>query len=62
MLLKEINHRVKNSRSLVISKLRLQAGEDDDPKVAERLAEATARANAVARAPPWSAEPSASTS
>lgn len=50
ILLKEINHRVKNSLALVISMLRLQAREDDDPKIAERLAEASARVNAVARA------------
>ena len=53
VLLKEINHRVKNSLSLVISMLRLQAREDDDPKVAERLEEASARVNAVARAHEW---------
>ena len=50
VLLKEINHRVKNSLALVISMLKLQAREDDDPKVAERLAEASTRVNAVARA------------
>jgi two-component sensor histidine kinase len=50
VLLKEINHRVKNSLSLVVSMLRLQAKDDDDPKVSERLAEASARINAVARA------------
>jgi two-component sensor histidine kinase len=50
VLLKEINHRVKNSLALVISMLRLQAREDDDPRVAERLAEASTRINAVARA------------
>lgn len=50
ILLKEINHRVKNSLALVISMLRLQAREDDDPKLAERLAEAATRVNAVARA------------
>jgi len=50
MLLKEINHRVKNSLALVSSMLRLQAREDDDPNVSERLAEASARVNAVARA------------
>ncbi len=50
VLLKEINHRVKNSLSLVTSMLRLQAAEDDDPKITERLVEASARINAVARA------------
>jgi two-component sensor histidine kinase len=50
VLLKEINHRVKNSLALVISMMRLQAREDDDPKITERLAEASARINAVARA------------
>ena len=50
VLLKEINHRVKNSLSLVVSMLRLQATEDDDPKLAECLAKASARVNAVARA------------
>ena len=53
VLLKEINHRVKNSLSLVISMLRLQAREDDDPKVAERLEVASARVKAVARAHEW---------
>ncbi len=50
VLLQEINHRVKNSLALVISMLRLQGREDDDPRVTERLAEASARVNAVARA------------
>jgi two-component sensor histidine kinase len=50
VLIQEINHRVKNSLALVISMLRLQAREDDDPKLAERLAEAASRVNAVARA------------
>lgn len=50
ILIKEINHRVKNSLALVSSMLRLQAREDDDPKISERLAEASARVNAVARA------------
>jgi two-component sensor histidine kinase len=50
VLLQEINHRVKNSLALVTSMLRLQAREDDDPKLAERLAEAATRVNAVARA------------
>lgn len=50
VLIQEINHRVKNSLALVISMLRLQAREDDDPKLAERLADAASRVNAVARA------------
>ena len=50
MLLREINHRVKNSLSLVVSMLRLQAADDDDPKSSERLREASTRVNAVARA------------
>ena len=50
VLLKEINHRVKNSLALVVSMLRLQARDDDDPKVTERLEEASTRIIAVARA------------
>jgi two-component sensor histidine kinase len=50
VLLQEINHRVKNSLALVISMLRLQAREDDDPKLTKRLGEAATRVNAVARA------------
>jgi two-component sensor histidine kinase len=49
-LLKEINHRVKNSLALVVSMLRLQARDDEDPKVTERLGEASTRIIAVARA------------
>ncbi|MBA4131046.1 MAG: histidine kinase [Hyphomicrobium sp.] len=50
VLLKEINHRVKNSLALVVSMLRLQARDDNDPKVTERLEEASTRIIAVARA------------
>ena len=35
VLLKEINHRVKNSLTIVASMLRLQATEHDDPRLAE---------------------------
>ena len=48
VLVKEINHRVKNSLQLVVSVLNLQAG--DDPEVAERLQEASSRIMAIARA------------
>ena len=50
VLLKEINHRVKNSLAIVASMLRLQAAEHDDPKLTEQLAEASLRVGAVARA------------
>lgn len=50
VLLKEINHRVKNSLALVASMLRLQAKEHDDPKLVEQLAEASARVAAIAKA------------
>jgi two-component sensor histidine kinase len=48
-LIKEMNHRVKNSLALVASMLRLQAREDCDPTFAERLEEATLRVGAIAR-------------
>jgi two-component sensor histidine kinase len=48
MLLKEINHRVKNSLQLVASMLNLQAG--DDPEVGRRLQEASSRILAIGRA------------
>jgi two-component sensor histidine kinase len=48
VLLKEINHRVKNSLQLVAGMLRLQAG--DDPQVGQRLQEASSRIMAIGRA------------
>jgi two-component sensor histidine kinase len=48
-LIKEMNHRVKNSLALVASMLRLQAREDGDPVFAERLEDATLRVGAIAR-------------
>ena len=48
VLVKEINHRVKNSLQLVSSMLSLQAGAD--PRVAESLQDASLRVAAIARA------------
>jgi two-component sensor histidine kinase len=48
LLLKEINHRVRNSLQLVASMLNLQA--PDDPQVAASLQEASGRVMAIARA------------
>jgi two-component sensor histidine kinase len=48
VLVKEINHRVKNSLQLVSSMLNLQAG--GDPVAAERLQDASSRIAAIARA------------
>src|SRR5262249_20134126 len=48
VLLKEINHGVKNSLQLVAGMLRLQAG--DDPHLGERLQEASSRIMAIGRA------------
>jgi two-component sensor histidine kinase len=48
VLLKEINHRVKNSLQLVAGMLRLQAG--DDPNLGRRLQEASSRIMAIGRA------------
>lgn len=50
VLLKEMNHRVKNSLTIVTSMLRLQAAEDDDPELAHHLEEASVRIAAIARA------------
>ena len=48
-LIKEMNHRVKNSLALVAGMLRLQAREDCDPAFAEQLEDATLRVGAIAR-------------
>jgi two-component sensor histidine kinase len=48
VLVKEINHRVKNSLQLVASMLNLQAG--DDPEVGQRLQAAASRIMAIGRA------------
>jgi two-component sensor histidine kinase len=50
VLLKEVNHRVKNSLQVVISMLQLQANAAGDPDLGERLNEAASRVNAVGRA------------
>jgi len=50
ILLKEINHRVKNSLQVVSAMLQLQATSAGDPDLSERLNEASSRVNAVGRA------------
>jgi two-component sensor histidine kinase len=50
VLLKEVNHRVKNSLQVVIGMLHLQANGVGDPDLSERLNEAASRVNAVGRA------------
>ena len=50
VLLKEVNHRVKNSLQVVSSMLQLQANAVDDETVSDRLNEAASRVNAVGRA------------
>jgi two-component sensor histidine kinase len=50
ILLKEVNHRVKNSLQVVSAMLQLQASSVGDPDLSERLNEASARVNAVGRA------------
>jgi two-component sensor histidine kinase len=48
-LIKEMNHRVKNSLALVVSMLRLQAREKSEPEFAQHLEDATLRVGAIAR-------------
>lgn len=50
ILLKEVNHRVKNSLQVVSSMLHLQAKAVGDPALSEQLSEASARISAVGRA------------
>ncbi len=50
ILLREVNHRVKNSLQLVSSLLQLQAGGSGDPALTSRLNEASTRISAVGRA------------
>lgn len=50
ILLKEVNHRVKNSLQVVSSMLHLQANTVGDPELSERLNEASTRISAVGRA------------
>ena len=48
-LVKEMNHRVKNSLALVIGMLRLQAREVREPEFTQQLEDATLRVGAIAR-------------
>jgi two-component sensor histidine kinase len=48
-LIKEMNHRVKNSLALVVSMLRLQARENSDAEFAQHLEDAMLRIGAIAR-------------
>ena len=50
VLLKEVNHRVKNSLQVVSAMLQLQANAVGDPELSERLNEASTRIMAVGRA------------
>src|SRR6478672_1596828 len=50
VLLKEVNHRVKNSLQVVSGMLQLQANAVGDQALSERLNEAASRVNAVGRA------------
>src|SRR5580658_7544810 len=50
VLLKEVNHRVKNSLQVVSAMLQLQANAADDQALGEQLNEAATRVNAVGRA------------
>jgi two-component sensor histidine kinase len=48
-LVKEMNHRVKNSLALVVGMLRLQGRENSNPEFAQHLEDATLRVGAIAR-------------
>ncbi len=48
-LIKEMNHRVKNSLALVVSMLRLQVRENSEPEFTQYLEDATRRVGAIAR-------------
>ncbi len=50
VLLKEINHRVKNSLQIVSALLTLQMGDGTDPALRQRLMDAASRVSAIARA------------
>src|SRR5215472_7544361 len=50
VLLREVNHRVKNSLQVISSMLQLQANAVGDQDLSERLNEAASRVNAVGRA------------
>src|SRR5216683_7483438 len=50
ILLREVNHRVKNSLQLVASMLQLQANAAGDPEFSEQLNEAASRISTVGRA------------
>ena len=50
ILLKEVNHRVKNSLQVVSSMLQLQASAISDPSLSDRLQEASTRVSTVGRA------------
>jgi two-component sensor histidine kinase len=50
VLLKEVNHRVKNSLQIVTGMLHLQAGAVNDAKLSAHLAEASTRISAVGHA------------
>jgi GAF domain-containing protein len=50
ILLKEINHRVKNSLQIVTGMLHLQASTVNDAKLSEHLADASNRISAIGRA------------
>ena len=50
VLVKEINHRVKNSLQLVASMLNLRAGAQDDPTINQILGDASSRVGAISRA------------